>query len=156
GEHISAGSNESDLDFLLDEPVRGVDDEPTRELEAGNARTQETPTIESPHIHDRSAQTIREKVDAKLFDSRSDTADQTAELSLDEIGLNVDELDVTGSPLDDAETTGTNATMISDDELTRIARPASYGSLDKTVEARRPDESKTMLAPHMEDLDDQD
>lgn len=143
---------ESDIDFLLDEPVRGVDDDPTREIEAG-ARTQETPTIESPYLRDRSADTIREKIDSLVFDKSTDNIDQTAELSLDEIGLDVDSLDVTGSPLDDSAETGTRETQIGDDELTRVAKH-ELSPLDKTVETPRVDDGKTMLAPHMEEEDE--
>ena len=52
------------------------------------ARTQETPTIESPMI-DRTSQTVREKVDQALFSKGTSTGD-TAELSIDDLGLDVD------------------------------------------------------------------
>lgn len=132
GSRISADSG---LDFLLDEPRRGVDDEPTREMDA-NARTQETPTIESPFLHDQSSATIREKLDPNVFGGAERNIDQTAELSLDEIGLHVDDLEQTGTVADETQ-------QIADDEMTRLA---SVGhNFDPTSE------TKTMLAPHMED-----
>ncbi len=141
GTRTVAGAD-SGLDFLLDEPQRGVDDEPTREMDA-NARTQETPTIESPFLHDRGAATIREKLDSKMFDDSTTfdggdrTIEQTAELSLDEIGLDVSDLETTGTVVDETQ-------QIGDDELTRVA--ARSRNFDPTSE------TKTMLAPHMDEI----
>lgn len=135
GSHI--GATDSGLDFLLDEPQRGVDDEPTREMDA-NARTQETPTIESPFLRDQEdgAATIREKFDAHSYDAEQANIERTAELSLDEIGLDVSGLENTGT-LSDSQSIG-------DDELTRLA-----SSLDHSFDTAG--ETKTMLAPHIED-----
>ena len=85
GEH--AVRDESGLDFLLDEPQRGVDDDPTREMD-GFARTQETPTIESPHLHDRRVREpfARNSI-TKAFEDGERHLEQTAELALDELGL---------------------------------------------------------------------
>jgi pilus assembly protein FimV len=127
------------LDFLLDEPQRGnsdySDNEPTREMDA-NARTQETPTIESPYLHDL-----------------EQGADRTAEISLDEIGLN-DELHP--DLRDDAlETTGTvDDDGLGDDGATRLAALDSTAEMPGLNTAEMPnfgaDATKTMLAPHME------
>ena len=132
--------SESDLDFLLDDDQvanRG-DDEPTREMDP-LARTQETPTIESPMI-DRASATIREKVDRAAL-SKSGT-DQTAELSLDDLGLDVDALEATGSLEDttaiekDLEAEDIEISRpLRDDEMTQLA--PSLGSLDRTMEAPR-------------------
>ena len=127
---------DSGLDFLLDEPQRGVDDEPTRELDA-NARTQETPTIESPFLHDEGSATIREKLDSGLFEQGDRTIEQTAELSLDEIGLDVSDLETTGTVSDETQ-------QIGDDEMTRLAAP------DRSFDANS--QTKTMLAPHMDEI----
>jgi pilus assembly protein FimV len=134
-----AGSNSSgsDLDFLLDEQQFESDEEPTREMDP-LARTQETPTIESPII-DRSSSTIREKVDAQL--SGKNSTEQTAELSLDDLGLDVDSLETTGAleqtaslerDVPDDEIDGD---ALRDDEMTQLA--PSLGSLDRTMEAPR-------------------
>lgn len=138
-------TSDSGIDFLLDEPRRGVDEEPTRELDAG-ARTQETPTIESPYLGDRSSQTIREQVDTQEI-TKIAAADQTAELSLDDLGLDVSSFEETGSPLDtDAvEETGEREAArfdldeVADDDATRLADHAFLGSYDRTVETPRPD-----------------
>ncbi|MGC3982310.1 MAG: FimV/HubP family polar landmark protein [Steroidobacteraceae bacterium] len=131
------GGVDSGLDFLLDEPQRGVDDEPTREVDT--ARTQEMPTIESPFLNDPGSATIAEKFDQGRFDRNELNIDQTAELSLDEIGLDVSELEKTGTVDDD------EGHPIGDDELTRLA-----SSLDRNFDPTS--ETKTMLAPHMDDL----
>ncbi len=138
--------NDSGIDFLLDEPRRGVDEEPTRELDAG-ARTQETPTIESPYLGDRSSQTIREQVDTQEITKIAGAVDQTAELSLDDLGLDVSSFEATGSPLDtDAvEETGEREAArfdldeVADEDATRLADHSFLGSFDRTVETPRPD-----------------
>jgi len=136
----SSSSDSSDLDFLLDEPApRSADDEPTREIDP-LARTQETPTIESPMI-DRSSQTLREKIDSAALAKAAGT-EQTAELSLDDLGLDVDSLETTGAleqtaSLEkdtSADDTSTGATpALRDDEMTQLA--PSLGSFDRTMQA---------------------
>ncbi|HEX7114252.1 MAG TPA: FimV/HubP family polar landmark protein [Steroidobacter sp.] len=131
GEHPAAsGASDSDLDFLLDEPRRGADEEPTREMDQ-LARTQETPTIETPMI-DRTSQTIREQVDRSALQKVS--GDQTAELALDDLGLDVDSLESTGSLEDTTslkkdDDTGSHGREIGDDEMTQLA--PSLGSFDR-------------------------
>jgi pilus assembly protein FimV len=136
GEHKAPGAGgDSDLDFLLDEPKRGADEEPTREMAA---RTQEIPTIESPVIdRDRVSQTIREKIDKTGFGKIS--TEQTAELSLDDLGLDVDSLETTGSLEDTTALTDDDsgetelAPGLRDDDKTQLA-PAGLGNLDRTFE----------------------
>jgi pilus assembly protein FimV len=122
----------------LDEEKADRDDEPTREMDP-LARTQETPTIESPMI-DRASTTLREKIDKAAFNNNS--TEQTAELSLDDLGLDVDSLETTGSLEDttaltrDAGGDTTEAVPpLRDDEMTQLA--PSLGSLDRTMEAPR-------------------
>ena len=141
GERRGPQPAESDLDFLLDEPKRGADEDPTREIDP-LARTQETPTIESPML-DRSSQTIREKIDKVALNKPS--TDQTAELSLDDLGLDVDALEATDS-LEDTTSIEKDETEIAkpprdpdrslrDNEMTQLA--PSLGSNDRTMEAPR-------------------
>jgi pilus assembly protein FimV len=130
----AAGSG-SDLDFLLDETKRGSDDEPTREFDQ-LSRTQETPTIESPTI-DRASQTQRERtIREKITGSK---ADQTAELSLDDLGLDVDSLEQSGSLEDttslEKDATAESASPLRDDELTQLA--PGLGNFDRTMKAPR-------------------
>lgn len=129
----TAEPSASDLDFLLDEPDRSEDgDEPTRELDP-LARTQETPTIESPML-DGSAAAAREKADRALARG---AAEQTAELSIDDLGLDVSTLDNAGS-LEDTTSLERDIAEASlrDDEKTQLA--PSLSSLDRTMEAPRP------------------
>ncbi|HEY4367248.1 MAG TPA: FimV/HubP family polar landmark protein [Steroidobacteraceae bacterium] len=155
GERKVAAAPESDLDFLLDEPADEIEEEPTREMDP-LARTQETPTIESPALErslsdrngserggvDRTSQTIRDKVDKAAF--ARNAADQTAELSLDDLGLDVDALESTGAleetaSLEKDVDATIGATMgsrsIRDDEMTQLA--PSLSSFDRTLEAPR-------------------
>lgn len=125
----------SDLDFLLDEPKHGSDDEPTREIDP-LSRTQETPTIESPQI-DRSSQTMREPT----IREKASKAEQTAELSLDDLGLDVDSLEASGS-LEDTTSLEKDATAeaqapLRDDEMTQLAPGLGNFDRDRTVKAQR-------------------
>lgn len=178
---LGAGTgNDTGLDFLLDEPAgRDGADESTRELDA-LARTQETPTIESPLIDptsqtptvespqidpasqsptvespliDRISQTVREHIDTSTFAQGS--ADQTAELSLDDLGLDVKTLDgesatelsstLSGhdstqgiemeSLLRSGDTTAGVTRVLRDDEMTQLA--PSLGGFDRTEEVPR-------------------
>ncbi len=122
----------SDLDFLLDEPKRSSDDEPTREFDP-LSRTQETPTIETPAI-DRGSQTLRERA----IREKASKAEQTAELSLDDLGLDVDSMDA-GSLEDttslEKDTTAEGPAPLRDDEMTQLA--PSLGNFDRTMKAPR-------------------
>ncbi len=135
GEHRARNEDDdSDLDFLLDDEKLTRDDEPTREMDP-LARTQETPTIESPMI-DRTATTLREKVDKAAFSKQG--TEQTAELSLDDLGLDVDALEATGSLEDTTalqEADDDSNPPLRDDEMTQLA--PSLGSRDRTLEAPR-------------------
>lgn len=126
----------SDLDFLLDEPNDDdTQEQRTREIDA-LARTQETPTIESPMI-DRTSQTVREKVDNAIFSKGTNTGD-TAELSIDDLGLDENSLDQ-GRGLEDTgsieKDTIEDLRPLRDDEMTQLA--PSLSSFDRTMEAPR-------------------
>jgi pilus assembly protein FimV len=85
--------NVAGLDFMLDAPERGADDSPTREMPPRDEPTveselmqfHETPPPVSPAI---SPSAVRERLDNKLASS-----EQTAEVSLDDLGLDLDDLD---------------------------------------------------------------
>ncbi|HEY0681889.1 MAG TPA: FimV/HubP family polar landmark protein [Steroidobacter sp.] len=125
----------NDLDFLLDEPNDDdTQEQRTREVDQ-LARTQETPTIESPMI-DRTVQTVREKVDTALFSKTGSTGD-TAELSIDDLGLDVNSIDQ-GQALEDTtsiEKDLGDVRPLRDDEMTQLA--PSLSSFDRTMEAPR-------------------
>ncbi len=92
----------SDLDFTLDAPERGSDESPTREMPPRDEPTVESelmsfadaPTTESPALK---AGNVRDRISTKLG---SANADQTAEVSIDDLGLDLDQLEQTGSPSD--------------------------------------------------------
>jgi pilus assembly protein FimV len=172
GEHASLestqeSSDSSDLNFLLDEP-QPSEEEPTREMDQ-LARTQETPTIESPAL-DRESQTIREKIDSHTYSQGKNGTEQTAELSLDDLGLDVDSLEATGAlehtaalEKDDSEEFESSRPL-RDDEMTQLApslssfdRPIEeprIGSNDRTVESPRLGSTdKTMESPRVEKFD---
>jgi pilus assembly protein FimV len=90
----------SDLDFTLDAPERGSDESPTREMPPRDEPTVESemmsfadaPTTESPTLK---AGDVRDRISSKLG---SVNADQTAEVSIDDLGLDLDQLEQTGTP----------------------------------------------------------
>ncbi len=121
GESPHLAGARSGLDFTLDTPERGADDSPTREMPPRDEPTVESelmafhdsPTQESPAL---SPSAIRERISTKLADAR---ADQTAEVSIDDLGLDLDGLDET---------------------------PASSGKQRALEETDHPDDAPTMVA----------
>jgi pilus assembly protein FimV len=93
--------SQSGLDFTLDAPERGADDSPTREMPPRDEPTVESelmnfadaPTTESPAL--KTAE-MRDRISSKL----PSKADQTAEVSIDDLGLDLDHLEETGSSAD--------------------------------------------------------
>ena len=94
----------SSLDFTLDTPERGADESPTREMpprdeptvEAEMMNFADSPTTESPVLKTQEMrQEMRDRISSKLPPSK---ADQTAEVSIDDLGLELDQLEQTGSP----------------------------------------------------------
>ena len=94
----------SDLDFTLDTPERGADESPTREMPP-----RDEPTVESELMNFADSPTHRiagaeDRRDADDRHSRSQRsklpgkADQTAEVSIDDLGLDLDQLEDTGAP----------------------------------------------------------
>jgi pilus assembly protein FimV len=90
----------SDLDFTLDTPERGADESPTRQMPPRDEPTVESelmnftdaPTTESPVLKTND---VRDRISSKLSSVK---ADQTAEVSIDDLGLDLDGLEDTGSP----------------------------------------------------------
>src|SRR6266404_1511395 len=90
----------SDLDFTLDAPERGSDESPTRDMPPRDEPTVESemmgftdaPTTESPTLR---GDDVRDRISSKLGPVN---ADQTAEVSIDDLGLDLDQLEQTGTP----------------------------------------------------------
>ena len=86
----------SDLDFTLDRPERGADDSPTREMPPRDEPTvesellnfSESPTTESPALKQAD---VRGRPAPKA--AIPNKADQTAEVSIDDLGLDLDHLE---------------------------------------------------------------
>jgi pilus assembly protein FimV len=93
----------SDLDFTLDTPERG-DDSPTRESPTREMPARDEPTVESEMMNFADSPTaespalktsdLRDRLSSKL----PPKADQTAEVSIDDLGLDLDQLSDTGTP----------------------------------------------------------
>jgi pilus assembly protein FimV len=88
----------ADLDFTLDHAERGADTSPTREMpppprdeptvESELMNFSDAPTAESPTLKPTD---LRDRISSKL--DKVSKADQTAELSIDDLGLDLDHLD---------------------------------------------------------------
>ena len=86
----------ADLDFTLDHAERGADDSPTREMPPRDEPTVESelmnfsdaPTAESPTLKPTD---LRGRISSKL--DKATKAEQTAELSIDDVGLDLDHLE---------------------------------------------------------------
>jgi len=110
GDHDGADAprlhSSSDLDFTLDSPERGADESPTREMPPRDEPTVEselmnftdTSTAESPSLRDdlnfKGDELHHDRISSKL----PSKADQTAEVSLDDLGLDLDHLEDSSPP----------------------------------------------------------
>ena len=133
----------SDLDFTLDAPERGADESPTREMPPRDEPTVESelmgftdaPTTESPALK---ANDVRERLSSR-FGSAS--PDQTAEVSIDDLGLDLDQLEATGAPsISDSHLAETDhptdtPTMVAglDDKSRRMMEEAESRSRDRDL-----------------------
>jgi pilus assembly protein FimV len=122
GESPVLREGEVGLDFVVEKPGRGSDGSATtREMAARTMETptieteyhggRDSPTVESPSLRQRESTTIREKLSAAMRESMS--PDQTAELALDDLGLELDQLpDAEQSALDETDHPSDAATML--------------------------------------------
>jgi pilus assembly protein FimV len=134
----------SDLDFTLDAPERGADESPTREMPPRDEPTVESelmgftdaPTTESPALK---ANDVRDRMSPKLG---SLNADPTAEVSIDDLGLDLDHLEATGgapsisnSHLAETDHPNDAPTMVAglDDESRRMMADAESRSRDRDL-----------------------
>jgi pilus assembly protein FimV len=135
----------TDLDFTLDRPERGADDSPTREMPPRDEPTVESelmnfadsPTTESPALK---AGDARSRIASKL--DKVNKADQTAELSIDDLGLDLDHLDgpangasVSISPLEETDHPEDAPTMVAglDEKSRRMMAEAESRARDKDL-----------------------
>ena len=134
----------SDLDFTLDTPERG-DDSPTRESPTSEMPARDEPTVESemmnfadsPTAESPSLKTadVRDRISSKL----PSKADQTAEVSIDDLGLDLDQLSDTGTPavsaLEETDHPADAPTMVAglDDKSRRMMAEAENRSRDRDL-----------------------
>jgi pilus assembly protein FimV len=128
------GTNEfSGLDFVLDDPSRGSDSATTQAVAISTANMKsptfaiDGPTVEQPALG------IGDTLSNKLGAHRSQviSSDQTAELAIDDLGLDLGKL----------ESTGTN--LLDDSQLTRALDIADSGA--PTLVAGLDDTSRQLL-----------
>jgi pilus assembly protein FimV len=131
----------SDLDFTLDSPERGADESPTREMPPRDEPTVESelmnfadaPTAESP--------TLKLSARDPLSKLGPVQADQTAEVSIDDLGLDLDQLEETGSPavsgshLEETDHPADAPTMVAglDEKSRRMMAEAEKSSRDRDL-----------------------
>jgi pilus assembly protein FimV len=131
----------SDLDFTLDAPERGADDSPTREMPP-----RDEPTVEAEMMNFADAPTA-ESPSLKTAEMRGPKgapikADQTAEVSIDDLGLNLDQLEQTGtpsgsgiSPLEETDHPADAPTMVAglDERSRRMMEEAEKNARDRDL-----------------------
>ncbi len=133
----------SDLDFTLDAPERGADESPTREMPPRDEPTVESelmsftdsPTVESPAMKSND---VHDRISSKLGSAK---ADQTAEISVDDLGLDLDSLEQTGSPavsgshLEETDHPSDAPTMVAglDEKSRRMMAEAESRSRDRDL-----------------------
>jgi pilus assembly protein FimV len=137
----------SDLDFTLDTPERGADDSPTRESPTREMPVRDEPTVESEMMNFTDSPTtespalktgdMRDRITSKL---PSVKADQTAEVSIDDLGLDLDSLSDTGSPainphLEETDHPSDAPTMVAglDDKSRRMMAEAESRARDRDL-----------------------
>jgi pilus assembly protein FimV len=134
----------SDLDFTLDRPERGADESPTREMAPRDEPTVESellnfadsPTTESPALKPAD---IRNRIASKL--GAANKAEQTAELSIDDLGLDLDHLEASSSAssmiprLEETEHPSDAPTMVTglDEKSRRMMAEAESRSRDRDL-----------------------
>jgi pilus assembly protein FimV len=135
----------SDLDFTLDHAERGADDSPTREMAPRDEPTVESelmnfsdaPTAESPTLKPTD---VRDRISSKL--DKVNKADQTAELSIDDLGLDLDHLEggVSGASvsiprLEETDHPSDAPTMVAglDEKSRRMMQEAESRARDKDL-----------------------
>jgi len=133
----------SDLDFTLDTPERGADESPTRQMPPRDEPTVESelmnftdaPTTESPALK---TSDVRDRISSKLG---AVNADQTAEVSIDDLGLDLDQLEETGTPaisnshLEETDHPADAPTMVAglDEKSRRMMAEAESRSRDRDL-----------------------
>ena len=162
------------LDLLLEGEQTDHGDQggqTTRQMRPGDGPTVEqpalrnadAPTVETPVLSSERENTIREKLDSALRRERSNAADATAELSLDDLGFEIEKLGSTSTSLEALSVTDHPSdapTMIAglDDNTRALLTAAEQGlkahDLDPTRETPKvADLEPTRETPRRADLE---
>jgi pilus assembly protein FimV len=163
----SLALKDQSLDFPLeDQPVRDSSattrEMPARTMETPTIETEtyrshDVPTVESPTLRGRDSPTIKEKIDSAIFRKDETSPDQTAELALDDLGLELNELaSAQSDPMEQTDHPSNAPTMLAgldekskrllaeaearrgrlaDDEDTKISPTGTWVLEDKTMAA---------------------
>jgi pilus assembly protein FimV len=130
------------LDFTLDAPERGADDSPTRQMPP-----RDEPTVESELMGFGGGKFLDSPPDAPTVESPAmrgappGKADQTAEVAIDDLGLDLDSLEQTGTPpgglpdLSDTDLPADAPTMLAglDERSRRLMSEAEASARDRDL-----------------------
>ncbi len=159
GAETGALAADAGVDFVLDDPARGGDDVTgsTREMPEG-ASPQHTitmelsglegdaSTVEQPRLEETDNPTIRQKLDAQGRQALTG-AEQTTELALDDLGLDLGTMEV-GAPEASGDATDDAPTVLArvDEETRRLrSRADTASTLTGSVPSLTPSTSGTWL-----------
>jgi pilus assembly protein FimV len=130
---------DSDLDFTLDTPERGADDSPTREMPPRDEPTVESELMSFVDSSTAESPTIR-TADRDRPATRSPPlrTDQTAEVSIDDLGLDLENLDhssSTNARLEETDHPSDAPTMVAglDEKSRRMMAEAESRTRDKDL-----------------------
>ena len=156
-----SGGETTELEFNLDEvaPISGTTQEmeklkspSTVEMPTIELPSSDLPTLESPAIRGRGGDTVVER-----FSGRGPavglSADSTAEMAIDDLGLDIHEFE--GAPASSDVTVETprpdaTARIAAGDERTRLMPPAAGSDEDGTAIMPGPDSDSTAMLPALD------
>ena len=142
------------VDFVLDDPARGGDGTgTTREMPQSHTVTldvgggaQDTPTVENLQPQGLDSPTIRQKLESSAR-AQLAGADQTAELAIDDLGLDVAAADTDRHNLVDANSAPTMLTSLDEDTRELLARAQAENQADGQAEVVVPDTAEVPSPP---------
>jgi pilus assembly protein FimV len=142
------------VDFVLDDPARGGDgtgttrempQSPTVTLDVA-AGAQDTPTVENLQPQGLDSPTIRQKLESSAR-AQLASADQTAELAIDDLGLDVAAADTDRHNIVDANSAATMLTSLDEDTRELLARAQAENQADGQAEVVMPDTAEVPSPP---------
>jgi pilus assembly protein FimV len=142
------------VDFVLDDPARGGDGTgSTREMPQSHTVTldvgggaQDTPTVENLQPQGLDSPTIRQKLESSAR-AQLAGAEQTAELAIDDLGLDVAAADTDRHNLVDANSAPTMLTSLDEDTRELLARAQADNEALAQAEVVMPDTAEVPAPP---------